>query len=115
MYPLTLPVSTNARLFNFVFIGKRIPSAKTRPLRQGSKKPLLEENLEALGVSEPVPDDSKSRWAGLSQGQAAPLSDVVSLLLYLDIRIESDLKGIFQAPNSFETIGLEKSKQPTQP
>lgn len=36
---------------------KRIPSAKTRPLRQGSKKPLLEDNLEALGVSEPVPDD----------------------------------------------------------
>lgn len=44
---------------------KRIPSAKARPLRQGSKKPFLEENLQALGVSEPVPDDSKT---GLSQG-----------------------------------------------
>lgn len=82
----TLLASINARVFLFLFIGKRIPSAKTRPLRQGSKKPLLEDNLEALGVSEPVPDDSKSRWAGLSQGQAAPVSDVVPLLLYLDTK-----------------------------
>ncbi|ERE85367.1 lethal(3)malignant brain tumor-like protein 2 [Cricetulus griseus] len=38
--------------------GKRIPSAKTRPIRQGSKKPLLEDDLQALGVSsEPVSDD----------------------------------------------------------
>ncbi|OBS68840.1 hypothetical protein A6R68_02630 [Neotoma lepida] len=37
---------------------KRIPSAKTRPIRQSSKKPLLEDDLQALGVSsEPISDD----------------------------------------------------------
>lgn len=68
-----LPASTNAGFVLFSFTGKRVPSAKTRPARQGSKKPLLEDDLQALGVSsEPVSDDSKSGWAELRQGQAVP-------------------------------------------
>lgn len=54
---LTLMLS----LIRFLFKGKRIPPTKTRPLRQGSKKPLLEDDLQATRkvLLQPVPDESK--------------------------------------------------------
>lgn len=52
-------------LIPFLFEGKRIPPTKTRPLRQGSKKALLDEDAQAADLvpSGPVPDESKSSGA----------------------------------------------------
>ena len=65
-------------LIPFLFKGKRIPPTRTRPLRQGSKKPLLEDDLKATEKVSSVPDESKSpsraRQGGLLPGsEAAPL------------------------------------------
>lgn len=53
-----------------LFKGKRVPPTKTRPLRQGSKKPLLEDDLQAAEKisSEPIPDESKSLPRGVEVG-----------------------------------------------
>lgn len=60
-------------LILFLFKGKRIPPTKTRPLKQGSKKALLDEDPPAAGrtASEPVPDESKR--PRLQGSGAAPL------------------------------------------
>lgn len=56
----------------FLFKGKRIPPTKTRPLRQGSKKPLLEGDLQAAEKigSDPAPEESKSLRGGVEPGPA---------------------------------------------
>ncbi|XP_055251730.1 lethal(3)malignant brain tumor-like protein 2 isoform X1 [Moschus berezovskii] len=57
--PLKAKEATKKKKKQFGKKRKRIPPAKTRPLRQGSKKALLEEDLQAVEKvpSEPTPDD----------------------------------------------------------
>lgn len=60
-------------LILFLFKGKRIPPTKTRPLKQGSKKALLDGDAQAAGriSAEPVLDESKRLQ--LQGSEAAPL------------------------------------------
>ncbi|XP_073644232.1 lethal(3)malignant brain tumor-like protein 2 isoform X3 [Tursiops truncatus] len=57
--PLKAKEATKKKKKQFGKKRKRIPPTKTRPLRQGSKKPLLEDDLQAAEKisSEPVPDE----------------------------------------------------------
>ncbi|XP_033261013.1 lethal(3)malignant brain tumor-like protein 2 isoform X2 [Orcinus orca] len=56
--PLKAKEATKKKKKQFGKKRKRIPPTKTRPLRQGSKKPLLEDDLQAAEISsEPVPDE----------------------------------------------------------
>ncbi|XP_006068951.3 lethal(3)malignant brain tumor-like protein 2 isoform X1 [Bubalus kerabau] len=57
--PLKAKEATKKKKKQFGKKRKRIPPAKTRPLRQGSKKALLEEDLQAAekAPSEPAPDE----------------------------------------------------------
>uniref|UniRef100_A0A8C9QSQ4 Lethal(3)malignant brain tumor-like protein 2 n=1 Tax=Spermophilus dauricus TaxID=99837 RepID=A0A8C9QSQ4_SPEDA len=57
--PLKAKEATKKKKKQFGKKRKRIPPTKTRPLRQGSKKPLLEDDLQAAGKvpSEPIPDE----------------------------------------------------------
>lgn len=63
-------------LIPFLFKGKRMPPTKTRPLRQGSKKPLLDEDPRATEKvsAGAAPNESKSPGRAGGQGSgAAPL------------------------------------------
>uniref|UniRef100_A0A8C2P393 Lethal(3)malignant brain tumor-like protein 2 n=1 Tax=Capra hircus TaxID=9925 RepID=A0A8C2P393_CAPHI len=57
--PLKAKEATKKKKKQFGKKRKRIPPAKTRPLRQGSKKALLEEDLQAAAKapSEPAPEE----------------------------------------------------------
>ncbi|XP_060020786.1 lethal(3)malignant brain tumor-like protein 2 isoform X3 [Lagenorhynchus albirostris] len=57
--PLKAKEATKKKKKQFGKKRKRIPPTRTRPLRQGSKKPLLEDDLQAAEKisSEPVPDE----------------------------------------------------------
>lgn len=65
----------------FLFKGKRIPPTKTRPLRQGSKRALLDEDLQAAEKtsSEPAPDESKGPRPGRGGASLLRGSDVAPL------------------------------------
>ncbi|XP_023421117.1 lethal(3)malignant brain tumor-like protein 2 isoform X2 [Cavia porcellus] len=70
--PLKAKEATKKKKKQFGKKRKRIPPAKPRALRQGSKKPLLEHELQASGKveSEPGPGESKSS-RGSRQGRPA--------------------------------------------
>lgn len=57
--PLKAKEATKKKKKQFGKKRKRIPPTKTRPLKQGSKKALLDEDPQAAGrtASEPVPDE----------------------------------------------------------
>nr|XP_020023776.1 lethal(3)malignant brain tumor-like protein 2 isoform X3 [Castor canadensis] len=57
--PLKAKEATKKKKKQFGKKRKRIPPTKTRPLRQGSKKPLLEDDLQATRkvLLQPVPDE----------------------------------------------------------
>lgn len=73
-------------LISFLFKGKRIPPTKTRPLRQGSKKPLLDEAPKPAEKisSGPIPDESKSPWVGRGRAGLLQGSEAAPLLPHLD-------------------------------
>lgn len=67
-------------LMPFLSKGKRIPPTKTRPLRQGSKRALLDEDVQAAEkTSEPAPDESKGPRPGRGGASLLRGSDVAPL------------------------------------
>lgn len=79
--PLKAKEATKKKKKQFGKKRKRIPPPKTRLLRQGSQKPLLEDSLQASEKTclEPVPQESKSplraaRRGCSAQGSRRPLS-----------------------------------------
>uniref|UniRef100_A0A4W2C054 L3MBTL histone methyl-lysine binding protein 2 n=1 Tax=Bos indicus x Bos taurus TaxID=30522 RepID=A0A4W2C054_BOBOX len=102
--PLKAKEATKKKKKQFGKKRKRIPPAKTRPLRQGSKKALLEEDLQAAAKapSEPAPDESKPPGAG----RRLPAQRPVASFPTWHRRAESGLKGIFWAlRNLSQTTG----------